>query len=65
MNVTFNLETAEAEKDFVSKAKEEGLIGVAGHRLVGGCRVSLYNAVTLADAAAMADFMKTYQKLHG
>ena len=65
MNVTFNLETADAEKDFVSKAKEEGLIGVAGHRLVGGCRVSLYNAVTPADAAAMADFMKTYQKLHG
>ncbi len=65
MNVTFRLRDAAVETDFLARAKAEGFIGVAGHRLVGGCRVSLYNAVTEADATAMADFMKTYQKVHG
>lgn len=65
MNVTFNLPTPEMEKDFVARAKEKGFIGVNGHRLVGGCRVSLYNAVPLDAAQAMADFMKEYQRLRG
>ncbi len=65
MNVTFNLATPEAEKDFVARAKAEGFVGVNGHRLVGGCRVSLYNAVTLEAAKAMADFMTEYERLHG
>ncbi len=65
MNVTFRLASAEAEADFIARAKAEDLIGTGGHRLVGGCRVSLYNAVTEEDAAAMAGFMKEYQRIHG
>lgn len=62
MNVTFTLPTKEMEKDFIQKARENGLIGTGGHRLVGGCRISLYNAVTVEAAQAAADFMKEYQR---
>lgn len=65
MNVTFNLKDTAMEKDFIAKAKENELIGVGGHRLVGGCRVSLYNAVTPEAAQAMADFMKEYMRVNG
>mgnify|MGYP002541338140 FL=1 len=65
MNVTFNLASPELEKDFITRAKENGFVGVGGHRLVGGCRVSLYNAVTPEAAEAMADFMKEYMRTRG
>lgn len=65
MNVTFNLANAEMEKDFVAKAKENDFIGVKGHRLVGGLRVSLYNAVTPEAAEALSDFMKEYMRVNG
>lgn len=65
MNVTFNLASPELEKDFIARAKENGFIGVGGHRLVGGCRVSLYNAVTPEAAETMADFMKEYMRTRG
>ena len=65
MNVTFNLESADMEKDFVAKAKENDFIGVKGHRLVGGLRVSLYNAVTPEAAEALAEFMKEYERVNG
>ena len=65
MNVTFNLATPELEKDFVEKAKKNDFIGGKGHRLVGGLRVSLYNAVTPEAAKALADFMKEYKRTNG
>lgn len=65
MNVTFNLANAEMEADFVAKAKANNFIGVKGHRLVGGLRVSLYNAVTPEAAEALADFMKEYMRVNG
>lgn len=65
MNVTFNLATKELEKKFIDDAKVEGLIGVAGHRLVGGCRVSLYNAVTPEAAETMAAFMREFERVNG
>ena len=65
MNVTFNLENEAMEKDFVEKAKANDFIGVKGHRLVGGLRVSLYNAVTPEAAEALADFMKEYERVNG
>lgn len=46
MNVTFNLPTKELEAQFVAEAAEHDLIGVKGHRSIGGCRASIYNAVT-------------------
>lgn len=65
MNVTFNLATPEMEKDFVEKAKANDFIGVKGHRLVGGLRVSLYNGVTPEAAEALAEFMKEYERTNG
>lgn len=62
MNITFNLTTAEMEKDFIAKGKEAGFVGIAGHRSVGGCRASTYNAVPVEACAALAEFMKQYQK---
>ena len=64
MNITFNLSSADEEKDFIEKAKENRFIGVNGHRLVGGCRISLYNAVTIDACKAVAQFMEAYRKDH-
>lgn len=64
MNITFNLSSADEEKDFIEKAKENRFIGVNGHRLVGGCRISLYNAVTIDACKAVAQFMEAYRKEH-
>lgn len=64
MNITFNLATQELEKDFIAQGKAAGFVGIGGHRLVGGCRASAYNAVPLEACAALADFMKKYQREH-
>lgn len=64
MNITFNLKDKELEKDFIEKAKAAGFVGIGGHRLVGGCRASAYNAVPLEACRALAGFMLTYQKEH-
>lgn len=64
MNITFNLADKELEKDFVAAAKAAGFVGVGGHRLVGGCRASTYNAVPMEACTALAQFMKEYQDAH-
>ncbi len=65
MNITFNLATPEMEKDFVAQGKAAGFVGIGGHRLVGGCRASAYNAVPPEACAALADFMRQYQRKCG
>ena len=62
MNVTFNLRTPELEKQFVAEALEAGLIGLKGHRSLGGCRASIYNAVTEEGCQALAEFMRLFQR---
>lgn len=61
MNITFNLATPEMEKDFIAKGKAAGFVGINGHRSVGGCRASTYNAVPMEACEALAQFMKDYQ----
>ncbi|MCM3568266.1 3-phosphoserine/phosphohydroxythreonine transaminase [Neobacillus mesonae] len=65
MNVTFRVKDEELEKKFLAEAKQEGFVGVNGHRSVGGCRASLYNAVPFEAAKAFSDFMKQFQKVNG
>ncbi|AFG38726.1 phosphoserine transaminase [Spirochaeta africana] len=65
MNVVFRLPTEELEKQFIAAAKDKGMIGLKGHRSVGGCRASLYNAMPLEGAQALADFMTEFAKAHG
>ena len=62
MNITFNLASADMEKDFAAKAKAAGFVGVKGHRLVGGCRASAYNAVPVQACKALSDFMDAYRR---
>jgi phosphoserine aminotransferase len=65
MNVVFRLPTEALEKRFVSEAKENGMIGLKGHRSVGGIRVSLYNGVEPEWAEQLAEFMKEFVRTHG
>jgi phosphoserine aminotransferase len=62
MNVTFTLQNEEATKAFLQQAKEEGFVGLAGHRSVGGCRASIYNAVPLEHVEKLAEFMKKFSQ---
>lgn len=64
MNITFNLAAPELEKDFLEKGKAAGFVGINGHRSVGGCRASTYNAVPMEACQALAEFMQQYQKEH-
>lgn len=65
MNVTFNLSDRELEKQFLQEAKEKGFVGLNGHRSIGGCRASIYNAVPKEACIALRDFMVEFQKQHG
>jgi phosphoserine aminotransferase len=65
MNVTFRLPSEELEKQFVQEALVSGLGGLKGHRSVGGCRASIYNATPLKAIEALVDFMETFQKQNG
>ncbi len=60
MNITFRLPSEELEKQFVSAATAEGMVGLAGHRSVGGIRASVYNAQTLEACTALAQFMADF-----
>jgi phosphoserine aminotransferase len=62
MNVTFRLPTEELEKEFIAAATAKGLGGLKGHRSVGGCRASIYNATTMAAMEALIDFMIAFKK---
>jgi phosphoserine aminotransferase len=65
MNVTFRLPNEDLEKQFVEQALAGGLGGLKGHRSVGGCRASIYNAITLEAVQALVDFMKAFEKDNG
>jgi len=65
MNVTFRLPNEALEKAFVEQALKNGLGGLKGHRSVGGCRASIYNATSLAAVETLVDFMKTFAQKNG
>lgn len=65
MNITFRLHTEELENLFISEAKKQGMIGLKGHRDVGGCRASTYNSLPLPAAFALSEFMREFQRLNG
>ncbi|MFQ7392215.1 MAG: 3-phosphoserine/phosphohydroxythreonine transaminase [Collinsella aerofaciens] len=63
-NVTFRTGDAELDATFVAGAAEHQIQNVKGHRLVGGMRASVYNAVTMEDAQALATYMKDFEAQH-
>ena len=65
MNVTFRLPDEDLEKQFIEQALANGLGGLKGHRSVGGCRASIYNAVPLQAVEALVDFMKLFARKNG
>jgi phosphoserine aminotransferase len=65
MNITFRLPDENLEKKFLAEAVENGLGGLKGHRSVGGCRASIYNAVDMAAVQSLADFMRSFAKKNG
>jgi phosphoserine aminotransferase len=65
MNVTFRLPGKDLEKEFVQQTLEHGLGGLKGHRSVGGCRASIYNATTLEAVKALVDFMDEFARKNG
>jgi len=64
MNVTFVMDTPELEAQFLALAKERNLIGIKGHRSVGGFRASIYNALPLSSVNALIDAMKEFEDTH-
>lgn len=61
MNVTFRLANEQLEETCAKEATAKGLVGLKGHRSVGGLRASLYNAVTVEGTKALAEFLKDFQ----
>ena len=67
MNIVFRIAGGDeaVEKQFVEEATAAGMIGLAGHRSVGGIRASLYNAVTLDAVESLVRFMRDFERARG
>jgi phosphoserine aminotransferase len=65
MNVPFVSPSEELDKEFVSAAAKEGLLTLKGHRLVGGMRASIYNAMPIEGVKKLVDFMAKFEKANG
>lgn len=64
MNITFVMDSAELEAEFLALAKQRNLIGIKGHRSVGGFRASVYNALTITSINALVDAMREFEESH-
>ena len=60
MNPVFRLPSEELEKKMIAEAAEAGMVGIKGHRSVGGIRTSIYNAMDPADVQKFVDFAKAF-----
>jgi phosphoserine aminotransferase len=65
MNVPFVLHDAALDKPFLKEAEAAGLLGLKGHRALGGMRASIYNAMPLAGVQALVDFMADFRRRNG
>ncbi|MBW1613090.1 MAG: 3-phosphoserine/phosphohydroxythreonine transaminase [Deltaproteobacteria bacterium] len=62
MNVTFRLPDKKTEERFLAEATQNGLHGLKGHKSVGGCRASLYNAITIDSVTELVAFMREFEE---
>ncbi|MGE6761907.1 3-phosphoserine/phosphohydroxythreonine transaminase [Corallococcus interemptor] len=65
MNVVFRLRDEKLEEAFVAEGAKAGMVGMKGHRITGGIRVSLYNAVTVDHVKTLVSFMDDFAKRNG
>ena len=64
MNVTFRLKDESLEEIIAKEALENDLVGLKGHRSVGGLRASIYNAVPYAGVEKLVNFLNDFMKKH-
>ncbi len=65
MNIVFRMGSEELEKKFLTETKAAGMLGLKGHRSVGGLRASIYNSLPVEDVQALADFMQEFKRVNG
>ena len=65
MNAVFTMENEALEKKFLALCKNENMVGLKGHRSVGGFRVSMYNALTIESVQALCDLMNEFASKKG
>ena len=64
MNVTFTTPSPELDAEFVKAAAARDLVNLKGHRVVGGIRASIYNAMPIEGVQALVSFMKDFETEH-
>jgi phosphoserine aminotransferase len=64
MNVVFSTGSKELDLEFVEKAKERGLVNLKGHKVIGGLRASIYNAMEIDGVIELVNFMKEFEEKH-
>jgi phosphoserine aminotransferase len=65
MNVTFSTNNADLDTQFIQEAKQAGLLSLKGHKVFGGMRASIYNAMPEEGVTALVEFMKAFEVKHG
>lgn len=65
MNIPFQLADASLDSLFLEESFKAGLHALKGHRVVGGMRASIYNAMPLEGVKALTDFMIDFERRHG
>lgn len=64
MNITFRTDSEELDSEFAKGARDNGLLNVKGHRLTGGMRASIYNAMPIEGVKALVSYMKDFEVKH-
>lgn len=62
MNITFTLPSEEMTNEFLKKAAKNDMVGLKGHRAIGGIRASIYNAMPKSSVEALTEFMKNFER---
>ena len=65
MNVPFSLKNTALEEEFLEQAKAQGMAQLKGHRLMGGMRASIYNAMPIEGVQTLVGFMRDFEEKHG
>ncbi len=65
MNIVYRIKNNDLEGKFIDEAKANGIIGIKGHRSLGGLRASIYNAMPIDGVKALIEFMKKFETKNG
>jgi phosphoserine aminotransferase len=65
MNIPFTLRDSALDAEFLKQAQENGLLQLKGHKLIGGMRASIYNAMPLEGVQTLVEFMRHFERTHG